>query len=64
MEGIGIQLQLYVDAVTQVLDSNRGSWGEGAFFTGGYEVTFEPVQHGGKNFLQVAKVMVEVDLSK
>jgi hypothetical protein len=46
-----------------VLDGNRGSWGEGAFFTGGYEVTFDPVQHGGKNFLQIAKVVFDVDLS-
>ena len=34
--------------VTQVLDANRGSWGQGAFYTGGYEVTFDPVQHGGQ----------------
>jgi len=49
--------------VTQVLDANRGSWGQGMFFTGGYEVKFDPVQHGGRNFLQVAKVTFEVDLS-
>jgi hypothetical protein len=46
-----------------VLDSNRGSWGQGVFFTGGYEVSFDPVQHGGRNFLQVARVSFEVDLS-
>lgn len=63
IEGIEGQLQLYVDAVTQVLDSNRGSWGQGAFYTGGYEVTFDPVQHGGQNFLQIARVSFEVDLS-
>ena len=63
IEGIEDSLRLYVDAVTQVLDSNRGSWGQGAFFTGGYQVNFEPVTHGGRNFLQVAKVIFEVDLS-
>jgi hypothetical protein len=63
IEGLEEQTRLYVDAVTQVLDGNRGSWGQGMFFTGGYEVRFEPVQHGGKNFLQVAKVTCEVDLS-
>jgi hypothetical protein len=63
IEGIEEQVRLYVDAVTQVLDSNRGSWGQGAFFTGGYEVNFDPVQHGGRNFLQVARVSFEVDLS-
>jgi hypothetical protein len=63
IEGIEGQLRLYVDAVTQVLDSNRGNWGQGAFFTGGYEVNFDPVQHGGQNFLQIARVSFEVDLS-
>jgi hypothetical protein len=63
VEGLEDQLRLYVDSVTQVLDANRGTWGQGAFFTGGYEVTYEPVQHGGKNLLQIAKVTFEVDLS-
>lgn len=63
LEGIEDQVRLYVDAVTQVLDANRGSWGQGVFFTGGYEVNFDPVAHGGKNFLQTAKVSFEVDLS-
>ena len=63
IEGLEDQVRLYVDAVTQVLDANRGDWGQGMFFTGGYEVKFEPVQHGGRNVLQVAKVTFEVDLS-
>jgi hypothetical protein len=63
IEGIEDQLRLYVDAVTQVLDSNRGGWGQGMFFTGGYEVNFDSVQQGGRNFLQVARVSFEVDLS-
>ena len=64
VEGIEEQLRLYVDAVTQVLDANRGTWGEGAYFAGAYEVSFDPVQHGGRNFLQIARVTFEVDLSK
>jgi hypothetical protein len=63
IEGLEDQLRLYVDAVTQILDANRGNWGQGAFYTGGYEVTFDPVKQGGKNFLQVAKVTFEVDMS-
>jgi len=63
IERLEDQLRLYVDAVTQILDSNRGSWGQGVFYTGGYEATFDPVKQGGKNFLQVAKVTFEVDLS-
>jgi hypothetical protein len=64
IEGLEEQLRLYVDGVTQVLDANRGSWGEGAFYTGGYEVTFDPVQHGGRNYLQIAKVSFEVEFSE
>ena len=63
IEGLEDRLRLYVDAITQVLDANRGSWGQGAFFTGGYEATYEPMQRGGKNLLQIAKVTFEVDLS-
>ena len=50
IEGLEEKVRLYVDAVTQVLDANRGDWGQGMFFTGGYEVKFDPVQHGGRNF--------------
>lgn len=63
-EGLEPRVQLYVEAVTQVLDANRGDWGQGMFFTGGYEVAFGPVRHGGKNFLQTAKVTFEVDVSQ
>lgn len=63
IEGIEEQLRLYADAVTQVLDTNRGSWGQGAFFAGGYQVNFDPVTQGGRNFLQIAKVSFEVDMS-
>ena len=63
IEGLEDQVRTYVDAVTQILDGNRGDWGQGMFFTGGYEVKFDPVQHGGRNFIQVAKVIFEVDMS-
>jgi len=56
-------LRYYVDGIAQVLDANRGSWGQGMFFAGQYEVRYEPVQQGGRNLLQVAKVIFEVDLS-
>src|SRR5579871_3301338 len=64
LNGLEEQLRLYVDAVTQVLDANRGSWGEGAFYAGGYEAAYDAVQHGGKNFLQIAKVSFEVNFSE
>src|ERR1017187_4236679 len=61
--GIENQLQTYVDAVTQVLDQNRGDWGEGMFYAGCYEAALGPVKHGGRNFIQAGKVTFEVGVS-
>jgi hypothetical protein len=63
LEGIEDQLQMYTDAVTQVLDQNRGDWGEGMFYAGCYEAALAPVKHGGKNFIQVGKVSFNVGVS-
>jgi hypothetical protein len=64
LEGIERKVQQYAEALTQVLERNRGDWGEGMFYTGGYEVTFGAVKRGGKNFVQVAKVAFEVEVSR
>lgn len=63
MEEVGSQLQVYVDSVTDVLDRKRGSWAEGVFYTGGYEVIYSPVKRGGRNYLQSALVRLEVHIS-
>jgi hypothetical protein len=63
LDGLETQVQTYVDAVTQVLDQNRGDWGEGMFYTGGYEAAIGAVKHGGRNFIQIAKVTFDVGLS-
>ncbi|HUO27577.1 MAG TPA: hypothetical protein VMU80_00065 [Bryobacteraceae bacterium] len=63
LDGIETQLQTYVDAVTQVLDENRGNWGEGMFYAGCYEAVLGPVKHGGQNFIQIGKVTFEVGVS-
>jgi hypothetical protein len=57
-------LQVYVDAVCALLDDSRGDWGAGAFYAGGYDVSYESVARGGKNFLQRAKVGFDVEVSK
>ncbi len=63
LDQIETNLQAYVDAITQVLDNSRGDWGDGMFFDGGYEVTFGGVKHGGRNFLQIAKVSFALEIS-
>jgi hypothetical protein len=56
--------EMYVDAVCALLGEARGQWGDGAAYSGGYEVNYEPVAMGGKNFLQRAKVSFAVELSE
>jgi hypothetical protein len=51
------------DAITEVLDASRGDWGNGMFYGGGYEIAYGPVKHGGKNYIQITKVLFEVDVS-
>lgn len=63
LDQIDTNLQAYVDAITQVLGNNRGDWGDGVFFDGGYEVVFSGVKHGGRNFLQVAKISFVLEIS-
>ena len=63
LEDLGQTLELHVEAVTDVLDSHRGDWGGGIFYAGRYEVSFGPVKHGGKNFVQTAKVSFDVEVS-
>lgn len=64
LDSIESNLQVYVDAVCALLDDARGDWGDGSFYTGGYDVQYEPVARGGVNFLQRAKVGFDVEVSK
>jgi hypothetical protein len=63
IEELHSQLQLYVEAITDVLDRNRGKWSDGAYFPGGYEIQFGPIKRGGRNFLQSAKVRLEIHIN-
>jgi hypothetical protein len=64
LDRVQTNLQTTVDAVCALLADSRGDWGNGAFYTGGYDVTYEPVVRGGKNFLQRAKVSFELEVSR
>jgi hypothetical protein len=57
------RLNAYVQAVTDVLDTHRGTWAPGVFYPGTYEITFQPAKRGGKNFIQSARVRVETHVS-
>ncbi len=64
IEELDGELQILVEAITRVLDVEKGDWGHGLCYPGGYEIAFGPVKHGGKNFLQSAKVTFAVDARK
>ena len=63
LDDLESNLHIYVDAITSVLDDNRGDWGDGFFYGGGYEVTFSKVKHGGRNFLQTAEITFDLEVS-
>jgi len=63
IEGLERSLEIYVDTVTRILDQNRGDWGNGMFYTGGYEAVFGEMKHGGRNFIQTGKIRFEVAVS-
>ncbi len=63
LAGLQDDLDLYSDSVMQMLDANRGDWGDGMYYCGGYQVAFSAVKHGGKNYIQTAKVTFEIGVS-
>jgi hypothetical protein len=64
IEGMESTVERYADAVCRVLDGGRGPWQYGAYYTGGYEVVFATLKQGGKNFLQTAKISIDVEISR
>ena len=64
LDGLVGAVELLVDAVGDMLAKSRGDWLDGMFYGGKYEVSFGPAKHGGKNFIQTAKVTFEIGVSK
>jgi len=56
-------LETYTDAVMGVLAASLGDWGGGMYYAGGYQVAIGPVKHGGRNFIQTAKITFEIGVS-
>jgi len=64
LDNLQANAEVYADAVCALLDDSRGDWGSGFFYAGGYEVSYAQVVRGGNNFLQVAKVEFDVEVSR
>ncbi len=57
-------IHFYVEAMTDILRQNIGDWGEGIFFSGIYDVQFQPPKAGGLGFAQSAKVTCNLNVSR
>jgi hypothetical protein len=55
---------MYTDYICNVLDQSRGGWGSGTYYPGGYDVIYGPVKIGGSRFIQTAKILVEINISR
>jgi hypothetical protein len=64
LDGLEAAIQTYADAVARTLDGNRGDWGDGMYYAGGYEIAYGPVKRGGRNYLQAATVKLAVEISR
>lgn len=63
LERLTSALHLYTAAITDVLDTHRGDWGDGMFYAGGYKIDYGAVKHGGRNFVQTARITYELNVS-
>lgn len=57
------QVQYFLQGITAVLDSKRGAWSSGMYYPGRYEILYTAVKRGGKNYLQSARVRLEVHIN-
>lgn len=60
-DGLERDLTGYVEQVTAALTASKGSWGDGLIYSGAFTVKFEPVKLGGRNFIQSAKIELEIE---
>ena len=56
-------IHFYVEGVAEILQLNSGDWGDGMFYSGAYEVQFQPPKAGGLGFVQSAKLTFSLNLS-
>lgn len=63
LDGLQDAMATYADALLQVLEASQGDWGNGMYYGGAYQASYGPVKHGGRNFLQTAKITFEIGVS-
>jgi hypothetical protein len=56
-------IHFYVHAITTLLRASAGSWGDGVFFSGLYDVQFQPPKVGGLGFVLLARLNLNLLVS-
>lgn len=57
-------IHYYVEAVTVLLRKSVGDWGDGFFFSGLYDVQFQPPKMGGVGFVQFARLKFDLMITQ
>jgi hypothetical protein len=57
-------IHFYVEAMTDILRQSIGDWGDGIFFSGAYDVQFQPPRVGGFGYVELAKVTCVLNVSR
>ncbi len=56
-------IHFYVESVGEILQANIGTWGDGMFYSGAYDVQFQPPKAGGLGFVESAKLTLILNVS-
>ena len=57
-------VHFYVEGVTTILRQSAGDWGDGIYFSGIYEVQFQPPKIGGFGYVESARVTCYLNVSR
>ena len=63
-EDLDAALHSYVEAACYVLDTSRGPWTSVGTYAGAYDVKFQPMRLGGKQFIRSAQIEFEIQVSR
>ena len=58
-----LAIHYYLDAISSILQKNKGDWGDGFTFSGVYDVQLQSPKVGGSGFLESAKLTCSLDVS-
>ena len=60
-EALEASMHRYIEAILDVLQNSQGEWTPGLIFSGQYTVRYSPARLGGDNFLQTARLSVNLE---